>query len=50
MKLRYEEVSLHLKHTFRLHGGSKDRVKVLIAYLEHEGLIGLGEADPSKYY
>jgi len=50
MKLRYEEVTLHLKHTFRLHGGSKESVRVLISYLEHNGLVGLGEADPSKYY
>ncbi|NOY78125.1 MAG: dipeptide epimerase [Calditrichaeota bacterium] len=50
MELRYEEVTLHLKHTFRLHGGSKESVRVLIAYLEHDGLVGLGEADPSKYY
>ena len=50
MKLRHEEVTLHLKHTFRLHGGSKESVRILIAYLEHNGLIGLGEADPSKYY
>ncbi len=50
MQLRFEEVTLRLKHTFRLHGGNKEEARVLIAQLEHEGVTGLGEACPSKYY
>lgn len=50
MQFQFEEVTLTLKHPFRLHGGNKEQARVLVTQLEHEGLTGLGEACPSKYY
>ncbi len=50
MQFTFEEITLTLKHTFRLHGGNKEHARVLVGRLEHNGLVGLGEACPSKYY
>ncbi len=50
MRLKFEDVTLTLKHPFRLHGGTKKSAQVLICEIEHDGITGVGEACPSKYY
>lgn len=50
MKLTFKQYDLHLKHTFRISRGASDVTSVVIAQLEHEGIIGYGEASPTKRY
>ncbi len=48
--LRHRQVELHLRHTFRLARGATDSRRNLIVELEHDGLVGLGEAAPIARY
>lgn len=48
--LRHRPIDLHLRHTFRLARGASDVRHNLVVELEHEGLVGLGEAAPIPRY
>ena len=48
--LRHRPFELQLRHTFRLARGATDRRWNLLLELEHEGLVGLGEAAPIARY
>ena len=50
IQLRHHTIELQLRHTFRLARGDSDSRRVLIVELEHEGLIGRGEAAPIARY
>ncbi len=50
IKLCHRQVELHLRHTFRLARGATDSRRNLIVELEHDGLVGLGEAAPIARY
>ncbi len=48
--LRHYRQELELRHTFRLARGASDVRQTLVLELEHEGLVGLGEAAPIERY
>lgn len=48
--VRHQRHDLHLRHTFRLARGASDVRSNLIVELEHDGLVGLGEAAPIAHY
>lgn len=48
--VRHRPLDLHLRHTFRLSRGASDVRHNLLVELEHEGLVGLGEAAPIPRY
>ncbi|MGB5341564.1 MAG: dipeptide epimerase, partial [Thermoanaerobaculia bacterium] len=48
--LRHYRQELELTHTFRLARGASDVRQTLVLELEHEGLVGLGEAAPIDRY
>ena len=48
--LRREIFDLHLRHTFRLARGATESRRNLCIELEHEGIVGLGEAAPIAHY
>jgi len=48
--LRHRPLDLHLRHTFRLSRGATDLRRNLVLELEHDGLVGLGEAAPIPRY
>jgi L-alanine-DL-glutamate epimerase-like enolase superfamily enzyme len=50
LELRSRRYDLHLRHTFRLARGASNERKNLLLELEHEGLVGLGEAAPIERY
>ncbi len=50
MRLRHNAIDLQLRHTFRLARGDSDSRRVLIVEIEHDGLIGRGEAAPIARY
>ena len=50
MKLSYKPFDLRLKHTFSISRGARDVSPVVIVELEHDGLVGFGEAAPSARY
>lgn len=50
MKLSYECIDLHLRHTFTIARSSRDVEPCIIVRIEHEGITGLGEAAPSERY
>lgn len=50
MRLRTGIEGLRLRHTFTIARGSQEVVRTVISEIEHEGLVGLGEASPSSYY
>ena len=50
MKLTWEPVGLKLKHTFTISRSSMDVAENVIVRLEHDGIVGIGEAPPSEYY
>ncbi len=49
-QLRHHTVDLQLRHTFRLARGDSDSRRVLIVEIEHDGLVGRGEAAPIARY
>lgn len=50
MKLKFSVYDLKLKHTFRISRSSRDIQEVVITELEHDGIVGYGEAAPSRRY
>lgn len=50
MKLRTRPFDLKLKHTFTISRSSRDVQPVVIVELEHDGIVGYGEAAPSRRY
>lgn len=50
MKLSWKQYDLALKHTFRISRSASDTAKVIIVELEHDGIVGYGEASPTKRY
>ena len=50
IRLRHHIFELRLRHTFRLARGDSDARQVLMVELEHDGLIGRGEAAPIARY
>jgi len=48
--LRHEHCRLNLRHTFRLARGSSEFRDNLMLEIEHDGLIGFGEAAPIERY
>ncbi len=50
LHLRHHDYVLQLRHTFRLARGDSDFRRVLMVEIEHEGLIGRGEAAPIARY
>lgn len=50
ISLRHHRLELRLRHTFRLARGASDSRRNLLIELEHEGLVGLGEAAPIERY
>ena len=49
MKLSYQPFDLLLKHTFTISGHSRASTPLMLVQLEHEGLIGYGEASMVPY-
>lgn len=50
VKLTTTILELHLRHTFTIARGSRDIEPCVIAELEHDGIVGFGEAAPSERY
>ncbi len=50
MKLTWEPIRLKLKHTFTISRSSMDVAENVIVRLEHDGITGIGEVPPSRYY
>jgi L-alanine-DL-glutamate epimerase-like enolase superfamily enzyme len=50
MRLSYQSRTLHLLHPFILSGSRIDTKDVIIVRIEHDGITGLGESSPSRYY
>ena len=50
MNLRWSRFDLRLKHTFTIARGGRDISPVVIVELEHDGIVGYGEAAPSSRY
>ena len=50
MKLSVREYEIHLRHTFTIARGSVNAKRVVIVHLEHEGIVGYGEASPNSRY
>jgi len=50
IQLRHHTVDLELRHTFRLARGGSDSRRILVVEIEHDGLIGRGEAAPIARY
>ena len=50
INLRHRQLDLELRHTFRLARGATNIRHNLLVELEHEGIVGLGEAAPIPRY
>ena len=50
MKLTFEPYNLHLRHTFTISRSSRDIEPCVLVRLEHDGMVGYGEAAPSERY
>ncbi len=51
MRLRHEPLDLATRHEFRISSaGPRRRHENLLVRLEHDGLEGIGEAAPARYY
>jgi L-alanine-DL-glutamate epimerase-like enolase superfamily enzyme len=50
MKLSLYQYDLKLKHTFTISRSSHDVTPVVIVEIEHDGIVGIGEASPSGRY
>ena len=50
MKMSFKKYDLRLRHTFTIARGARDVSPVVILELEHEGIVGFGEAAPSGRY
>lgn len=50
MRLEWEVLALEAAHPFRISRSVQTRIRRVWVRVEHEGLEGWGEADPSEYY
>ncbi|MFH0988835.1 MAG: dipeptide epimerase [bacterium] len=50
MKITLKRFSLKLKHTFTISRGSRDHHDIILLQLDHEGIVGIGEASPLVRY
>ena len=50
MKLTFQHIDLHLRYTFTIARSSRDTELSVIVELEHDGIVGYGEAAPSDRY
>lgn len=50
MKLRWQRQTLQPRHVFATAQGATDEKETLVVELEHDGIVGLGEATPSRLY
>lgn len=50
MNLSFSPFDLALKHTFTISRSSRDTQPIVLVELEHEGIVGYGEAAPSGRY
>jgi L-alanine-DL-glutamate epimerase-like enolase superfamily enzyme len=50
MQLGSSRFDLRLKHTFTISRGSRDVSPVVFVQIEHDGIVGFGEAAPSNRY
>jgi L-alanine-DL-glutamate epimerase-like enolase superfamily enzyme len=50
MTLSWKQYDLQLKHTFRISRSARDIAPVIILQMEHDGIVGYGEASPTKRY
>ena len=50
MRIKSFPFDLKLKHTFTIARSSRDVQQVVLVELEHEGIVGYGEAAPSRRY
>jgi len=50
MKLHFRYIDLRLRHTFTIARSSHDVEPCIITEIEHEGIVGIGEAAPSERY
>lgn len=48
MRLTFERIQVHPKRTFKISVSSHDHFDSTLVRLEHEGVVGFGEASPSK--
>lgn len=49
MKLTFEPYTLELKHTFTISTNSRTTTPIVLTKIEHDGVIGLGEASMPPY-
>ena len=49
MKLTYKPYTLELKHTFTIATNSRTTTPVVLIQIEHDGIIGYGEASMPPY-
>ncbi len=49
MRLKYKPYTLELKHTFTIASNSRNTTPVVLTEIEHEGIIGYGEASMPPY-
>ncbi len=49
MRLKYKPYTLELKHTFTIASNSRTTTPVVLTEIEHEGIIGYGEASMPPY-
>ncbi|MDI6767550.1 MAG: dipeptide epimerase [Bacteroidota bacterium] len=50
MKLKFQHIDLKLKYTFTIARCSRDFEPCTMVELEHDGIVGYGEASPSERY
>ena len=50
MRLHWSRQELALKHTFTIARSSASVKETLLVELEHEGVVGTGEAIPTSFY
>lgn len=48
MRLTYERIQIHPKRSFKISVSTHDHFEATIVKLEHAGIVGYGEASPSK--
>jgi L-alanine-DL-glutamate epimerase-like enolase superfamily enzyme len=50
MKLNFRRYLLQLKHAFTITRGTHTEIPVIFVELQHDGIVGIGEASPSLRY
>src|SRR5487761_1959203 len=49
MRLKFYPITLELKHAFTVSSNSRNTTPVVLTEIEHEGIIGYGEASMPPY-